>query len=167
MAYTKTNWTNTTPINTTNLNNIENGISANDISIGNLSDLTTPVTDTLVRAINSIVESGSNSNGNWIKYADGTMICTRSIDKEMSCNNSWGSLFYGYDSTVYNFAQEFITSPLLYLFAYQRLQSSFWLSNYYNTIITTTGFHNYAIMRATSANNVAYTLNVLAIGRWK
>lgn len=26
MAYTKTNWTSTTPINTTNLNNIENGI---------------------------------------------------------------------------------------------------------------------------------------------
>ena len=30
MAYTKTNWTNTTPINTDNLNNIENGISNND-----------------------------------------------------------------------------------------------------------------------------------------
>ena len=27
MAYTKTNWTNTTPINTENLNNIENGIA--------------------------------------------------------------------------------------------------------------------------------------------
>lgn len=24
-----------------------------------------------------IVESGSNANGNWIKYADGTMICQR------------------------------------------------------------------------------------------
>lgn len=74
MAYTKTNWTNTTPINTTNLNNIENGISANDISIGNLSDLTTPVTDTLVGAINSVVESGSNANGTYEKYADGLLI---------------------------------------------------------------------------------------------
>ena len=167
MAYTKTNWTNTTPINTTNLNNIENGISANDISIGNLSDLTTPATDTLVGAINSVVESGSNSNGSWIKYADGTMICTRSIEKQLPCTATWGSLFYGFDSDVYNFAQEFITPPLLYLFAYQRLDSSFWLSNYYNTIITTTGFYNFAIMRPTSADNVAYTLNVLAIGRWK
>lgn len=74
MAYTKTNWTNTTPINTTNLNNIENGISANNISIGNLSNLTTPTTDTLVGAINSIVESGSNNNGKWTKFADGTII---------------------------------------------------------------------------------------------
>lgn len=167
MAYAKTNWTNTTPINTTNLNNIENGISANDISIGNLSNLTTPTASSLVGAINSVVESGSNSNGNWIKYADGTMICTRSIEKQIPCTSTWGSLFYGFDSDVYNFAQEFITPPLLYLFAYQRLQSSFWLSNYYNTIITTTGFHNYAIMRATSSENVTYTLNVLAIGRWK
>ena len=27
-------------------------------------------------AINSIIESGSNANGNWIKYRDGTMLCT-------------------------------------------------------------------------------------------
>ena len=26
--------------------------------------------------INGIVESGSNENGDWIKYNDGTMICT-------------------------------------------------------------------------------------------
>ena len=167
MAYAKTNWTNTTPINTTNLNNIENGIEANDAKIGDLSGLTTPTTSSLVGAINSVVESGSNSNGSWIKYADGTMICTRSIEKQIPCTKTWGSLFYGLDSDVYNFAQEFITPPLLYLFAFQRLDSSFWLSNYYNTIITTTGFYNYAIMRPTSADNVAYTLNVLAIGRWK
>ena len=34
-------------------------------------------------------------------------------------------------------------------------------------IVTTTGFRNYAIMRPTSSENVAYTLNMLAIGRWK
>lgn len=73
MAYTKTNWTNTTPINTTNLNNIENGIEANDAKIGDLSGLTTPTTSSLVGAINSVVESGSNSNGSWAKYADGTI----------------------------------------------------------------------------------------------
>ena len=81
MAYAKTNWTNTTPINTTNLNNIENGISANDTAIttintniGNLSNLTTPDKSSLVGAINSIVESGSNDNGKWTKFADGTII---------------------------------------------------------------------------------------------
>ena len=117
--------------------------------------------------IGYIVESGSNDYGKWIKYSDGTMICTRSIEKQIPCNKTWGSLFYGFDSDTYNFAQEFITPPLLYLFAYQRLNSSFWLSNYYNTIVTTTGWHNYAIMRPTSADNVAFTLNILAVGDWK
>lgn len=74
MAYAKTNWTTATPINTTNLNNIENGIEANDTKIGNLSSLTTPNTSSLVGAINSIVESGSNDNGKWIKFTDGTII---------------------------------------------------------------------------------------------
>lgn len=135
-------------------------------SISNVK--TTGVTNTYsCDYINGIVESGSNENGNWIKFNDGTMICTRSIEKQIPCTATWGSLFYGFDSDAYNFAQEFITPPLLYLFAYQRLNSSFWLSNYYNTIITTTGFYNYAIMRPTSADNVALTLNILAVGDWK
>ena len=119
------------------------------------------------KPIGYIVESGSNNYGNWIKYSDGTMICTRSIEKQIPCTSTWGSLFYGYDTDAYNFAQEFITPPLLYLFAYQRLSSSFWLSNYYNTIVTTTGWRNYAIMRPTSSEKVSYTLNVLAMGKWK
>ena len=150
MSYTKTNWVDgETPINAANLNNIEDGIEQNSNDIAN------------------IIESGSNANGEWIKYANGKMICTRSIDVEMPCNKSWGTLFYGSDSNVYDFSQTFKTPPRLYLFAFQRLNSSFWLSNYYNTIITTTGFYNYAIMRPTSADNVALTLNILAIGDWK
>lgn len=55
MAYTKTNWTSTTPINTTNLNNIEDGIEANDTKIATL------------------IEHGSNENGNYTKFSDGTI----------------------------------------------------------------------------------------------
>lgn len=103
MAYAKTNWTNTTPINTTNLNNIENGISANDTAIttintniGNLSNLTTPDKSSLVGAINSIVESGSNSNGSWTKYADGTIEewGAYSINSSDVTWTALGNLFY-------------------------------------------------------------------------
>lgn len=96
MAYAKTNWTNTTPINTTNLNNIENGIEANDAKIGDLSGLTTPTTSSLVGAINSIVESGSNSNGSWIKYADGTIEewGAYSINSSDVTWTALGNLFY-------------------------------------------------------------------------
>lgn len=66
MAYTKTTWQDlpntTTPINATNLNKIENGIEAidNDVSainnnIGDLTDLETSDTSSLVDAINTRV----------------------------------------------------------------------------------------------------------------
>ena len=61
MSYTKTNWTSTTPINTTNLNKIEEGISANDTgntnnatNIGTLSNLNTTEKSNLVGAINEV-----------------------------------------------------------------------------------------------------------------
>lgn len=43
-----------------------------------------------------IVESGSNDNGSWIKYSDGTMICNGKIDK---------SLFVGNDQSYYTEVQ--------------------------------------------------------------
>lgn len=50
MAYEKTNWTNTTPINTANLNKIEDGI------------------------YNTNIETITNEHGTAIKFPDGTMI---------------------------------------------------------------------------------------------
>ena len=52
-----------------------------DEYLGNLSNLNTSNKSSLVNAINSlfpnnvIVESGSNSNGTWRKYANGDMEC--------------------------------------------------------------------------------------------
>ena len=61
MAYQKLNWLNkgetgAIPINKTNLNHMDDGIEQNSNDIAN------------------IIESGSNSNGSWTKYADGTII---------------------------------------------------------------------------------------------
>jgi len=42
----------------------------------------------------AIIESGSNANGNYIKYADGTMICT--VDTgNISITNSVSSIYSG------------------------------------------------------------------------
>ena len=53
MAYQKTTWTTQVPISVDNLNNIENGVEANDTSIGDISQLETTATD-LVGAINEV-----------------------------------------------------------------------------------------------------------------
>ena len=123
MAYTKLNWLNkgetgAIPINKDNLNHMDNGISNNDSAIGNLANLSTPVKDNLVNAINStVVESGTNGNGTYIKYTDGTMICTkRFIQQNVKLTNSWHSLFTNENDTnidLGNYAATFIEEPVV------------------------------------------------------
>lgn len=59
-------------ISATNLNNLQNNVE---------------------NAINGIIESGSNANGNYIKYADGTLICYGRASMSFSINIAYGSVF--------------------------------------------------------------------------
>lgn len=77
MAYTKTVWedlpSTNTPINATNLNNIESGVYTNDTNIGDLSNLNTTDKSNLVGAINEIntVTTGSATvNSAYISNAE-------------------------------------------------------------------------------------------------
>lgn len=59
------------------------------ISATNLNNLQ----DNVENAINGIIESGSNANGNYIKYADGTLICYGRASMSFSINIAYGSVF--------------------------------------------------------------------------
>lgn len=37
--------------------------------------------------------SGSNANGSWIKFADGTMICTKKVTGQAKITATWGNLY--------------------------------------------------------------------------
>jgi hypothetical protein len=57
----------------------------------------------------AIIESGSNANGEFVKYADGTMICTNpSIGTVATDQAATGSIFYGQISWTFPvaFAQQ-------------------------------------------------------------
>lgn len=56
---------------------------------------------------NNIIESGSNANGNWIKFVDGTMICNCSVTRNIANTNAWNNLFIG-DIENIPFPQTFI-----------------------------------------------------------
>lgn len=60
-----------------------------------------------------IVESGSNDNGSWIKFADGTMICTKKITfTNVVINTVWGSVYETASTFDFgDYAQEFIETP--------------------------------------------------------
>ena len=49
-----------------------------------------------------VIESGSNSNGNYVKYGDGTMICYMNIDvTDQAINNAYGSAYQGSRTWIY------------------------------------------------------------------
>jgi hypothetical protein len=124
--------------------------------------------DNVEDAINEVVESGSNENGSWIKWSDGTMICTRVIPvNSVTINTAWGTMYVYEDNNTYNFAQEFIDVP-------DDFQQTFlatspagcWLGSYGNAGLTKSGFNQFALMRPT-IQTVTGKLFVKAIGKWK
>lgn len=67
--------------------------------------------------LDTIVESGSNSNGEYTKYTDGTMICTKRVIKQnVKLTNSWYSLFTNENDTnidLGSYAATFIEEPVV------------------------------------------------------
>lgn len=171
MAYTKLNWLNkgetgAIPINKDNLNHMDNGISNNDSAIGNLANLNTPVKDNLVNAINStVVESGSNSNGSYIKYSDGTMICTKKVTGQAKITATWGNLYDTGDNPfdLGNWAIPFIDVPIVSINFYGG--NGQWVEGF-QTSTTKENVGKISIASATSKTANAY-YNVIGIGRWK
>ena len=110
-----------------------------------------------------IIESGSNSNGNYIKYADGTMICTKGIQVSSSITNSWGDL---YESTsavsLGNWAKEFIATPAISIT--KTSGGGCWFELIEQVSATSCG-RTYLVSAV--SNNATVWLNIIGIGRWK
>ncbi len=155
MSYIKQDWKNlpntTTPFNATRMEHIEQGIYDNSV------------------AISSIVESGSNSKGSYVKYSDGTMIVTReTYETTINVNVSWGNIFVGGDYTEWEFPVPFINVPDLVLFDVNSTTTNgCFKTSYEPTKITKNSIQNVYVGRGTSANDVAFKIHILAIGRWK
>ena len=109
--------------------------------------------------INNIVESGSNSNGNYIKYVDGTMICY----KQISGNSNlalWGGSIYYSDTEAGTFPQSFISTPAVLV---TNQTNQFWCSV---DNPSTSGYSSIRILKPDNANK-PYQIGILAIGKWK
>lgn len=175
MAYTKQTWadlpTKTSPFTAARMNHIEDGISDNDTNKLDKSSVksakTTSASDVYsCNYVNSIIESGSNSNGSWIKFEDGTMICR--IKKEYSVvfknSQKWGLLWESNLCSLENFPTTFKAVPSVIVMINS---SSGGLIEY--VINTTTSFAGYVqIFRPVETDGtLSYTMSVVAIGKWK
>lgn len=59
----------------------------------------------------SIVETGSNGNGTYTKFADGTMICTGSLSSPLTTSSSVGAVFTNPTAVAFTFPATFVGNP--------------------------------------------------------
>lgn len=113
------------------------------------------------------IVSGSNANGNYIKYPDGTMICTKTITQ---ASHAWSSVGSGYlTSTVDagDYAHAFVGDiPSVSFSCHSPAQPTLYMFPVFTGPSTLTGFGNVRAGRLTSITaGVEYRIS--AIGRWK
>ena len=108
----------------------------------------------------AIIESGSNANGEFVKYADGTMICTMSDDREIDTNTDSvlnGGRFLLRDDL--SFPATFISIPTM---SAQSSDSAAWV----NPRLHTTTTFRYVTYTNEGSDRGSRTIRLTAIGRW-
>lgn len=114
---------------------------------------------------NPIVESGNNANGNYIKYYDGTMICTKIVSGAEDITSAWGSMYESSAISLGDTAETFISTPLVFATNQTATNTGYFIENVYGS--SATSFGSTILARPNSASNIAYSISLMAIGRWK
>lgn len=137
-----------TPLNAENLNN-------------NFNELNTQIA--------GIIESGSNENGEYVKFSDGTMIQSMKVSTTINIQGVWGSLFHEYASLP-NYPIPFVGNLPTVVGSIIATSSTFCfgeLTTTTNSPQTLSSPGAYLVLRPTAAENVSFVVNIIAKGRWK
>lgn len=114
-----------------------------------------------------IIESGSNENGIYTKWADGSMVCCKNVNGTISCTNSLNGWYETDSIDLGEFAIPFIDMP--YVFANNASSNE----NQQMAIIesisnkTENSCGQVSLCRPTSVDTLTYSLDIIAFGRWK
>lgn len=115
--------------------------------------------------INSIIESGSNANGSYVKYADGTMICYGSKSGALSRADWWSFCDRTSDSIITTFAQAFTSAPNITTTATSTSTSNGMITCVI-TEKTASTFKTFPLVVKGSTASI-YDFEYIAIGKWK
>lgn len=125
-----------------------------------------PNTDTPINAENlnynfsHVIESGSNENGSYIKFADGTLICCKNYASTPTSLKLWGGSIYYTDIQMGVWALNF---KILKNAQVSNTTAQYWC-NVYDTSETSAG--KVRLIRPDN-NTVGFNIHLFAIGKWK
>lgn len=125
----------------------------------------------------AIIERGDNANGEYIRWADGTQVCWKTLPYTIAANSmtSWGSIYAASINRIYlgEFPAVFVEKPFVNISvsilgtSSAASSSSFWVAYSGNELTATSG----GSCTLCRGNQLTATLNfdiiVIAIGRWK
>ena len=117
-----------------------------------------------------IIESGSNGNGKYIKYANGFMICIKEIETSLPATNKWGNLYYGRDlTTIFTFPQTFKEAPKVICDVVSNDPNNYGIiqCSERKPEITTTTYKNIGILSPDTHTTIEIKVTLYAFGFWK
>lgn len=113
---------------------------------------------------NILLDFGSNSNGYWMKFGNGLMLCWNyGTVNDWAINNAYGSLYQG--TRTFSFPQTFSEAPMAIPGGAKWGSGASWATMSANP--TTTQMTIRAIDTSSRATGTDVTYSWLAIGRWK
>jgi len=136
------------------------------IEFKDLPDATTPLTadnlnNNFIECFN-IIESGSNENGNYIKYSDGTMICYGVRSNTLANNNTQiGAMWYTDSVNLGSFPVEFAEEPIINLYNI----GAFTILEHLN--LTSENIGNIYMGNGTKREASLQKTMFIAIGKWQ
>lgn len=114
----------------------------------------------------AIIESGSNSNGRYIKYADGTMICTTSkVVNIFSSIGPYNFVVINDGAATWNWPVAFAATPVM---EYSIICGYSYAFKVTSELLTSTGFGNFHLSNVWNATLTpgVTAVYVTGIGRW-
>lgn len=111
----------------------------------------------------AIIERGSNANGEYVRYADGTQICTKKIVTNVAISTAWGELFQSGKISGGNFAAAFTQAPTISFNSHDNANNSIPLVE---EGLTSSAAPDFFLIRATAGPQTNRTVSIIAVGRW-
>lgn len=119
----------------------------------------------LSEKVAGIVESGSNANGSWVKYADGTMFQYGIYDTGLTdFTTQFGSVFYANVNPTIDFPLDFVDVPSIVI---NQELGGYLGGSTLGGLPTKTNFKVYLYIAQSGVLNRNATIYWQAIGRWK
>lgn len=114
-----------------------------------------------------IVESGETATTKYIKYYDGTMICTGKATTGILTWEQDASIWHSRNHTLPDFSQEFIEPPIVVksIESMNISARSIWISG--NSVPTTKNPGTYNLATYWGASDTTCTISYIAVGKWK